>query len=310
VPKVTDITSQAEPAPATGQGWASRAGATLEPDTWAECVGQLLSSGSEDALYRGHTAFEWELVSSLERVLEDHALRWDADRFLTMQSMVEDDDLVRWTQDVETALARQFKHKAAHLDVANLPQDWDILGWWEVMQHHGAPTRLLDWTSSPFIALWFAADDHRDGDGDMALWIYDRRTARVNLQDVMRRLRDSEDYEHVDDRRVQNRLLELALDSGTDLLIPIRPRQFQRAIAQQSILTVSPNISVAHPASPWVKRRLATCVRIKEEWKPEILAACQTMGISRFNLFRDLDSLGSSVKESFMSGGNQVPDLI
>src|ERR1700722_3081316 len=121
VSKVTEAAPQAEPAHATGRDWASQAGTTLEPGTWAECMDQLLSSGTDDALYRGHGVFEWELVSSLERVLEDHAMQWDADRFLTMQSMVEDDELVKWTQDVETALTRQFKYKAAHLDVANLP---------------------------------------------------------------------------------------------------------------------------------------------------------------------------------------------
>jgi hypothetical protein len=281
-------------------GWASRVGEDLEPRRWDECLKMLLSLGGDDVLYRGHACYDWRLSTTLERALLDYSERFDPRMHGLMNSMAADSRVDALANDVENVLMLRFRQQSLGFYMPDLPPLWDRLGWWEVMQHHGAPTRLMDWTMSPFIGLWFAVEYHKKG--DMALWIYSRKTASANFAEAVANIKLTEGYELLDDRQIQNILIQSVITGDwTGALIPIKPRQFQRSGAQQSVLTVSPRIAVGRPADWWIREKLATRIRIKASWKPRIQAACQSMGLSRVSLFRDLDSLGASIRDDFVN---------
>src|ERR687883_1592438 len=81
--------------------------------------------------------------------------------------------------ELERHLIRNFR-KYAHRERPG-PTLWD---WLSLAQHHGLPTRLLDWTFSPFVAAHFATATAPDADG--VVWAVDCRAAHERLPDDLR----------------------------------------------------------------------------------------------------------------------------
>jgi hypothetical protein len=87
-------------------------------------------------------------------------------------------------RDLEPHLLRNFR-KYAQSESGELGSFWHMLA---TAQHHGLPTRLLDWTYSPYVALHFATAGPHNFHLDGAIWIVDYGRAHELLPEALRRL--------------------------------------------------------------------------------------------------------------------------
>ena len=99
----------------------------------------LYSADRSDLLFRGQSA-DWPLLPKLARLK-------------TNEDML----------DVERAMLNEFARRSRPFTKSGLYDRWDRLA---LAQHHGLPTRLLDWTYSATAALWFAVSGKREKDKD------------------------------------------------------------------------------------------------------------------------------------------------
>jgi hypothetical protein len=79
---------------------------------------------------------------------------------------------------IEFDTIQHFKSRARfYLDARLIPHENDAGGWLALMQHYGAPTRMLDWTTSLNVSLYFAVARRQrmSSENDGAIWFFETR---------------------------------------------------------------------------------------------------------------------------------------
>jgi FRG domain len=222
--------------------------------------------------FRGQRSADWKLFSSLSRHLQDFV-----------------PDCALW-QTREARAIRIFRRKA-HNYVNDLRVFDDDLRCLALMQHHGAPTRLLDFTKSPYVAAFFALEAATDDASVYALntpvlW-YESPAGLTHLT-----------HKAIDPREPDN-FARYFSKNTFEVVWTGEPREMDRRLIAQSGTFVVPGVleksvedilQVYQSNEPLIRKFILPAKKIRCEF----MQSLYRMNITNATLFPDLDGLAKS----------------
>ncbi|OEE11606.1 FRG domain-containing protein [Aliivibrio fischeri] len=241
-----------------------------------------LNSLPNNYVFRGHADASWQLTSTLERVLAD---KWNNETVAKYEEYSLD----------------KFKSKYNIYNHEN-HEPSSKLAWLCMMQHYGVPTRLLDFSESPYIALYFALEAYNpQSKADIAIYALDYSTAIDKSIEIIK----SNDSTFTDTRQSLNGKKDQIFDETVDrfsynLLWVTEPLELNARIDRQAgCFLISGNKKVKiedmllndeYPIDMLKK------YTISGELYQGMFALLRKMNINSKSIYGDLQGLGQSIK--------------
>jgi hypothetical protein len=232
-----------------------------------------ITADGHEAWYRGHWNSSWSLQASVHRTPGN--------------------------RENEEAMLARFRQEAAAL---GQPYSFDDWGWITFAQHHGLPTRLLDWSQTPLVALYFAcavpADFDTNGlepDGEFFVLNPKQLNEGAGDENGHPRLLSSSDRvltEYVPGHAPTQELLPRAV---------IAPLLFDRIRFQTGTFTVMP---LPEPGD-LQQMRASNAVQIffvPGDAKVLIRRQLSLLGFNDVYIYRDLDRIARRIATSNLDG--------
>lgn len=235
----------------------------LYADTWQPRLRRFRSA----LAYRGVGQATHELRSGLARLADEPAA-------------------------LERHLLRNFIKYAEVRPEARHDSIWH---WLALAQHHGLPSRLLDWTYSPLVALHFVTEFASTFDHDGVVWCVDYQAAKRLLPPPLAGVLDQDSSDVFTPEslaRAVDSLEALGKVSPEPALVFLEPPSLdQRIVTQYALFSL-----LTDPAADmhdWVQRHPDICrrVMIPAEVKWEIRDKLDQSNITERVLYPGLDGL-------------------
>jgi truncated hemoglobin YjbI len=221
---------------------------------------------NENTLFRGQSDSAWNLIPSIGRL-----------DLSQNKSLLE--KVGGWRRLEEDIMKRFIRHSTPL--IKNVPDTY--IEWIVLAQHHGLPTRLLDWTQNPLVSLYFALSQNIETES--VVWAIDPKIVTsldVNLSELM----DFQVYypKNFDEKLVSQKgcFTIQPLPDGDEPFIPLENNK--------ELLKLS-----AHSFS---KILLPSEKRLKEE----ILLQLANCGVDETFIYPDLYGLSRQIKRDLENG--------
>lgn len=216
---------------------------TIEIKSVSELAAIVDKNSSHELIYRGVTSIEYKLIPKVGRLTHFH------NRSLNRRD--------------ERYILRLFKQQSIPY-LKSVPQnDWE---WLALAQHHGLPTRFLDWSTSALVALFFAVEEEYTN-GPSAVYCQSAPPfAKIDL--------NPDPFEFEDIGRF------------------IPSHQTPRIAAQSGIFTIHPD-----PHNPYSSPDML-CMTVPNECRYTIKRALWRLGTHYASLFPSLDGVSRHIEWS------------
>ena len=200
----------------------------------------------------------------------------------------------------EPHILRAFRKYARPEEAAGT----SLWNWLALAQHHGLPTRLLDWTYSPYVALHFMTENIETFDRDGVVWAVDYVRANALLPQVLKDIAEREcagvfTADMIDEAATTLGKLD-ALGKSEPFVLFLEPPSLDARIINQFALfsmMSSPTARLDHwlAARPVLYRRLIVPASLKWEVRDKLDQANVTERV----LFPGLDGLSRWLKRYY-----------
>lgn len=246
---------------------------------------------SSNWVFRGQSNANWDLKSSIERT-----------------------EFFRSYPEVEQSFLLDFQRGAKNfLQEKEVPND--LIEWLALMQHHGAPTRLLDFTKSIYVASYFAFENTSPNSKDIAIWainiqtVHDRVTKYLKLSNSeefeQRRIFFSDkDFEDTKRQFNDKDFEQVFMQNAKSCIMPVEPFNMNKRYSLQQATFISAGNSNESfmEQLEFLGESLAKAVikiTLPSSLKNSVLRELEKMNINRASIFPDLDGYSAALKMKY-----------
>lgn len=231
-------------------------------------------------IFRGQGNQQWPLAPSFNRLLPE------GDETVALK--LEEEMILRFRSEAHLHLPPSvMPPNSFRLDQLDTYLEWLML-----MQHYGAPTRMLDWTLSPYVAVYFAVIV--EWAADAAIWYFDPRPAnKVIFQHYGKSTEESLDYADMSSD-------DIRLTAGDPMLYTAQKKmRTAREVAQQGVFTLTNRLLAHHQDVVDLICRDCTYGRliIPQELKADFCRRLFSMNVTGATLFPGVEGICNSLHE-------------